>query len=393
MLCTFCGTENRPENKFCGMCGVRLERRQAERRLRQETLKCQSCGNVNDLGHKFCGMCGARIDHRMRERRVSLQDQPRASAIANAQLPTPEAPGRRVEPDSPHESPHKIEDLRPPAADGPTQASAPPAIFRSETPRTAMIGGPSFLGLGDEPPGTGEYLLDDEGHSGGMLRRLVLIAILAAIAGLIFVGWRSTLFRANPKSAPPSQTPPAASPSPAPLASPLPQSKGDESPSDPIQGTKAHESPEASNAQSDGNEAPVAATAARSDEKVDAKGNVSESRKIVRVQPNSAASTLNHPSATLLRAQQYLQGRGGVRQNCEQGLFYLKAATDKNEPAAAVQMGALYASGHCMPRNEVMAYRWFNSAHELEPANPWIQANLDQLWGRMTPQQRRQVAP
>jgi TPR repeat protein len=95
----------------------------------------------------------------------------------------------------------------------------------------------------------------------------------------------------------------------------------------------------------------------------------------------------------LLRAQQYLQGRGGVRQNCEQGLLYLKAATEKNEPAAAVQMGALYASGHCVPRNEVMAYRWFNSAHELEPANTWIQANLDQLWGRMTAQQRRQVGP
>ncbi len=92
----------------------------------------------------------------------------------------------------------------------------------------------------------------------------------------------------------------------------------------------------------------------------------------------------------LLRAQQYLQGRG-VKQNCEQGLLYLRAATQKNEPAAAVQMGALYASGHCVQRDQVTAYRWFNSAHELDPANPWIQTNLDQLWAQMTPQERQRV--
>jgi NADH pyrophosphatase NudC (nudix superfamily) len=61
MLCTFCGTENRPENKFCGMCGVRMDRRQAERRgLQTPALRCPSCGHVNEAGHKFCGMCGGR---------------------------------------------------------------------------------------------------------------------------------------------------------------------------------------------------------------------------------------------------------------------------------------------------------------------------------------------
>ena len=94
----------------------------------------------------------------------------------------------------------------------------------------------------------------------------------------------------------------------------------------------------------------------------------------------------------LIQAQNYLQGRGGVRQDCDQGLIYLKAATEKNEPAAAVQMGALYASGHCVQQDRVMAYRWFNSAHELDPANPWIQTNLDQLWAQMSQQERKQIA-
>jgi len=60
MVCSFCGTENRPENKFCGMCGVRLERRHAERRSapRAASLQCSACGTVNESGYKFCGNCG-----------------------------------------------------------------------------------------------------------------------------------------------------------------------------------------------------------------------------------------------------------------------------------------------------------------------------------------------
>src|SRR5437660_8131751 len=94
MQCTFCGTENRPEYKFCGMCGVRLERRQAERRVRQGgmSVKCASCGHLNEPGLKFCGMCGTRTERRVQDRRgsESANEKVRAAAIANAQLPTPE---------------------------------------------------------------------------------------------------------------------------------------------------------------------------------------------------------------------------------------------------------------------------------------------------------------
>src|SRR6476660_974718 len=95
MLCTFCGTENRPEYKFCGSCGVRLERRQVERRVRPSgvSMKCEGCGHLNEPGMKFCGMCGTRIERRVQERRVGT-DEPRAGAIANAQLPSPDVAGR-----------------------------------------------------------------------------------------------------------------------------------------------------------------------------------------------------------------------------------------------------------------------------------------------------------
>jgi TPR repeat protein len=97
------------------------------------------------------------------------------------------------------------------------------------------------------------------------------------------------------------------------------------------------------------------------------------------------------PSANLLKAQDYLQGRNGVQQNCDQGMVYLRAAVQRSEPAAAVQMGELYASGHCVQQDRVMAYRWMNSAREKAPGNAAIQTAVDQLWGRMTPQERKEA--
>src|SRR5262245_42545758 len=95
MQCTFCGTENRPEYKFCGTCGVRLERRQMDRRARAPgaSLKCSGCGYLNEPSMKFCGMCGTRVDRRTQERRAG-ESGPRAAAVANAQLPSPEVAGR-----------------------------------------------------------------------------------------------------------------------------------------------------------------------------------------------------------------------------------------------------------------------------------------------------------
>ena len=95
MICSFCGSDNHPEHRFCGMCGVRMERRKMERRTNDGAkIKCSACGHVSEPGYKFCGMCGARSERRVAERRGS---GPRANAIANIQLPTPERPPSQVE--------------------------------------------------------------------------------------------------------------------------------------------------------------------------------------------------------------------------------------------------------------------------------------------------------
>lgn len=411
MLCTFCGTENRPEHKFCGMCGVRMERRKEQRRGRQASgdVTCQACGHVNDSQTKFCGMCGLRVERRAAERRSSSLPDSRAAAIANAQLPTPDVRGRR----SPFSAP-SLDVLTPPSADEIEARRAAENIFHSRPSPETTIGGPSFLGLGrDSEPAQSEYLLEDEAPSGGG-RVLVFLVMLALVAGLAYMGYRSGYF-ANLQASTVNKKQPAPSPLPdaSPSATPANQDgstvPGSNVPSSAAPGTNPLADPSTSSlaplpGESKGDRsatdiperADPAANTENTPQSDAAQSNASQTNDKLGDQPKApkeiAPPAKRKPSMALIQAQNYLQGRGGVRQNCEQGLVYLKAATEKSDPAAAVQMGALYASGHCVQQDRVMAYRWFNSAHELDPANPWIQTNLDQLWAQMSPQERHQIA-
>jgi hypothetical protein len=421
MLCTFCGTENRPEHKFCGTCGVRMERRQAERRTSKAgSTTCAGCGHVNDPGMKFCGMCGTRIERRAEERR-GAGDAVRAAAIANAQLPPPDvkrkltAQGVAVAEKS-DEAPVTL------------PRRSEPAIFRNETPRaeavraesvsseairqesgnSGRISGPSFLGLNSQPDNNGdvEYLLEDE-PSGGGLRKVLLLLVLAAILGLLFMQWRSS-FKASPKPPAPAKSDPSTpanapqgnnqpSDPVAPAVTDAPKTAADGADAAPSGAASEEKAPKASEEKAPKTEPTALETtspsplATSSDE-----GTTSAKATTEKVLPNSDTKGAEEaripdykPSAALVRAQQYIRGTGGVQQNCEQGMLYLRAATDKSDPGAAIQMGALYSSGLCVKQDRVMAYRWFNSAHELQPANMWIQKNMDQLWAQMSSQERR----
>jgi len=402
MLCTFCGTENRPEYKFCGSCGVRLERRQLERRKDKSgvSTKCESCGHVNEPGMKFCGMCGTRVERRMAERR-GASDEARAAAIANAQLPSPEVASRKTA----RVAATAVEDAAPVSI----PRRGEPAIFRDEPGRKESvrqesgngghISGPSFLGLNAQPGSNsdGEYLLEDE-PSGGGLRKLILLLIIAAIAGLLFVQWRSS-FKANPKPAPTKVEP--STPAAGPQGSNAPQEPTSQGrPFSDANKTAATGATAVTDgaAATDANVPKAQPTAletegtspnATTDDTTDKKPPPTDDLPNADVKtPDEAKIPDYKPSAALVRAQQYIRGKG-VPQNCEQGLLYLKAATDKSDPGAAIQMAALYSSGLCVKQDRVMAYRWFNSAHELQPANMWIQKNMDQLWAQMSSQERR----
>jgi len=441
MMCTFCGSENRPENRFCGMCGVRLERRQKERRAIQENIKCSACNHVNEVGQRFCGMCGGKIERRAQERRGSAgvwrapanSLSGRAVAQANAQLPSPETPSVFTG------SPRARAASSSPAVLNQMEPAEPAAVFRGYD-QSSTIAGPSFLGLSSESQSQGEYLLEDESSSRSGLRKLVLLVVLLAIIGLIFVQWRAN-YNANPKPLEPPKPEPATVPRPQGKNQP-PQPNGQEkdqvknsAPSvtgnqaDHDGKTQASETLAAASQTARSKDAGIATpvseeVAARGEPKEkqlsrdrtgtpalsaedakkdiksldvknrnaknqDAKQDASDEAPSRSAKTRESPARREKPSMALVRAQRYLQGRG-VRQSCEQGMMYLKAATQQNDPHAAVQMAALYASGHCVQRNRAKAYQWFASANSLEPGNQWIAKNMNQLWGQMTAQERRQ---
>ncbi len=74
--CPSCGTENRPEAKFCGECGVALAR------------ACPSCGRANDAGARFCIECGAAL--------ADASTAEPAAAVVAPQPATPVAERRLV---------------------------------------------------------------------------------------------------------------------------------------------------------------------------------------------------------------------------------------------------------------------------------------------------------
>jgi len=51
--CTSCGSENRPDARFCGECGAPL------------AAACPGCGAANEPGRKFCYQCGAALVERV----------------------------------------------------------------------------------------------------------------------------------------------------------------------------------------------------------------------------------------------------------------------------------------------------------------------------------------
>ena len=101
-----------------------------------------------------------------------------------------------------------------------------------------------------------------------------------------------------------------------------------------------------------------------------------------------AVSPENDPLLKL--AQKYIHGQG-VPADCVTGMAYLRQAMKRPNYAAASQMGALYATGTCVPLNRVEAYRYFSSAMQMAPSNPYLGQERDKLYGQMTSAERRQA--
>ena len=334
-------------------------------------MLCQSCGHDNPEKNRYCGMCGVRLQATAEPAKETAPPPPARAAGASR-------------------ASSSILGL-----DG--EAAPPP-----DRPRPTVTG-PSFLGLNSEPDPS-SYLLDEDEEEGGhrgLWMMLGLVVVLVA-AGFYFRAelsaraaplYAAVMERVNPKPPAPVAAPatPAATDSAAATASTPPAATSD---TPPATGPSPSPTPE---------EKSVPAADAKSSEAVKPAPDVAEDTapkkqtaepaklaRASRPKPRVADAVAPKDDPLLKLAQKYIHGQG-VRADCATGMAYLREAMKRPSYAAASQMGALYATGTCVPLDRVAAYRWFTSAMQMAPKDPWLGQERDKLYGQMSSAERRQA--
>ena len=403
-------------------------------------MRCPRCGNENSEDNRFCGMCGAK-----------LVSPPLAVASVPAQsapLRTSAAPSSVAPPAQPAAPP--LPRASAPPSEGSAGISGPSFLgLNDPAPRQrATLSSDRHAGSDNL-----DYLLEDDEprRSGGGKFVLILFALaLAVLFGYLrfkVLKERPGKAPAAPVTDSSSATPPAVSPESAstpvqpagpaaaqPAASSAAQPTADSAApstppasnagtaadagntpatsapntaSSPAQATKDNSAPsqtakEDAPAAGDTSSAPTgsapADTATKEPEKENADANdgspPAPAPKPKRPLAEAAAKphagiTPTKPTDSVVEAQKYIYGRGGVNQDCERGMRLLKPAAAQANPKAMIEMGALYSAGLCTPHDLPTAYRWFAMALRKEPDNQSVQADLQRLWGEMTPPERQ----
>jgi hypothetical protein len=303
----------------------------------------------------------------------------------------------------------------------PRRTAVPSFLGLDDAPRKPArssngISGPSFLGL-DTPPERASCLLDDEeprSHWRGYLVALLIlvVAVLAAlqwrtevkaqaykVGTILWARMHATPTQPNvnekvaggPPPDTPTPTPQNTSP---PAPAPAETSPSANSPSAPQSAPQALANESASPAApspSTPDAGKLGPAQTPEQQTSPARTKAAESASLAASRKPASPNDQQRADALLLMAQKYLHGLG-VPRDCEQGLVYLREAVRQPNAPARSQMGALYATGTCVPQNRVEAYRWFSSAMEVEPTNTWLGRERDTLYGEMTAAERQQLS-
>jgi hypothetical protein len=287
---------------------------------------------------------------------------------------------------------------RPAAAVTPAKKTEPSAPIR--------VSGPSFLGLSDDPTEVTEKdkEYDDlyKTHWGG--RIAIVFVILGIAGGLAYLQWRSGHAAASTSAPKPptaarvdntsnsSAAAPAASPTNPPAAGTTQannqaalnnQSVAGNAAASPLPNGSNPPPNDASTSPSAAKGA-AAAPAAVSTKAAPPSGAIREGHEI----PGKSQEDLEEP---VRLAENYIQGRGGVAQNCNAALGILRSASDRGNPRAEIKLGALYATGNCVAPDRVAAYRHFSRAIAAQPNNVYLEENRSRLWKDMTDTERKQA--
>lgn len=409
-------------------------------------MRCARCGNDNPGTNRFCGMCGATL---LRPPVRAPQSTAQVPPPVLPQSPAPPLPPATTLPvpsparaEAPAAAPPVAIPQKTPVISGPSFLGLNESAQQAEPRRQESL---SIDPNSTPSSGSLDYLLrDDDGRepgTGGALKYVLILMALALAVGLGYLRFKNQGLAWLKGS---TGKPPAAQTSDAPDSATAPPAPSGPVNSAPASGTTSPSTTAATPSETDlpapgsapassattpvsstagstpASAAPVSAntgapTSAETAAPADASANPApkpapreprvkdlgdpNATSVPVARPRPAPSTPK-PAATaapttpldpVVEAQNYIYGRGGVRQDCERGLRILKPAADQSNPKAMVEMGALYSAGLCTPRDLPTAYRWFALALRKDPDNQSVQTDLQKLWGEMT-QPERQLA-
>jgi zinc-ribbon domain len=407
-------------------------------------MHCPNCSHDNPESNRFCGNCGARLPATATVNDY-FQDRLQVGSQGAVRKSTGSAPVSVAKPPSPAKDVPESLINKSSAA---FQPAKPLVETRNETPaangRTLGIGGPSFLGLNYEPRQSKPFIYDndetdtdyllDEAPRRSFWRAYALLALVLVASGLGWMQWRSqrtgsgidfksilnkyrsALPRGETKSkdsAPPTGASENSVASGAqktgsedsaqPELTVEPRSKGADTGGATSNSTSNSKEvvpgadlpkPQQGAASSAGDKHPRSAKLDEGDDSErDESASETASAKAASVpeKKRQREESLGASDPLLLRAQDFLHGRRGLRRDCQAGLNLLRQSVAHQNPKAQVQMGALYMSGHCVARDRVAAYDWFGRALMLDPDNLYIERNRALLWASMTSQERARV--
>ncbi len=391
-------------------------------------MRCRNCGHDNPEKNRFCGMCGnALAAQPAAEPEYAVASTPARQDVAPREQRL--APEVRREAAEPFErkpaitQPPRPAEVREPEPVSPVEAKKSDKWWTDEGETT--VGGPSFLGLSSsESGGSGySYLFQEEeerSHKGAW----VLLLLLLALGGALYAKWQpirdyvlTTAIMHSQQPKPVQQdnssnqpATPASQPTTT-VATSDPQSPPSITTDTTTNNTNNKDTANAKEALPDGDKAPgneatasskpaaaqaqpPKATAKQEPNAGDEASADEETPAPDEEKPASArkarAPSGNEGSELVNSGEKYLYGRG-VARNCNQAVSYFNAAAAKQNPQAFSHLGALYATGECVPMDRATAYAWFRRAYAKEPSNHYFEQNLTMLWREMTPGEKQRA--
>jgi zinc ribbon protein/Sel1 repeat-containing protein len=404
------------------------------------------CGHENPDDYLFCGVCGSPLaevsPHPTSGPKSSVENP--TSAVVQLIRQQESSPLDPLEPPAAANQ-ERVSTAAPETHHSSHSAMPPEPFSRHEQP--SSVAPHSLLGL-DDPPTTSEieYLLE-EVPSYGPLRTLLVVAAVIAVA--VVGGWQvqqrggtpwvmaqlrglgspkaTSPAQASAESAspaqstvannesnlnsaqkatsePPSQSPTANQENSGPEkqasaeASAATSASNTASPHQP-QGDKSEASKDAVALNPDRNsnhgEVPPSALSSGAEQAVKRQAiGDPESATSKRLAAVERASKITEPVSsdkddeTAQLAEKYLYGNG-VPQDCNRAVGLLQPAADSSNPKAQTLLGAMYATGHCVPRDLPSSYHWFALALRQQPKNIWLEKNLESVWNQMNSSEKQ----